>query len=410
MPNRLNMDAIRTYYDVPPRSLLSRLAFPVGKLYTDSYTGAGAKYSPWDEIEDGIFVGKIICESECDSLIEFVNNEQEKNPGRKKRPLKLVVSVLDYFELGGSFPLQRIATPKDWIARGVTHCSLPIKDFGAVAFDDCISKTIHDMRKCWLEGGSVYVHCKAGRGRSAMVCAIYLAVFHDLYAKLELDEAFVHANLQMSGKRSQVKLDEQKSNKAKQVIRHIRAQASIKTEVEEPDIPENFFDEDKSISHEMNFEEKLDNYLASSEAKVALSEMVYFKEIAIYAAYHDAMIVGKTDRCEVVKGFLDEMFYATDAKWFRNYHKPDSYIQRLLDVEPLTNLMQSIGLSFFGGAQVSEQVVEEDKKLRQEFVVKFFEEVVKHLCTQLNCDSEALMNLSKKEVLSSSSQPNLAHM
>ncbi|GEM_PF-5869114 len=408
-----------TYYTLPFRTAVDRLAFPVGKKYTDSYTGAGGSCSEWDEVGDGIFLGAIPYELQCDALIEFVSSEQDKNPDQKKRPLKLIISVVDYFELGGSFALpHRIATPKDWSARGVKQCSLPIKDFGAVAFDECIIKAIYEMRECLMEGNSVYVHCKAGRGRSAMLCAIYLAVFDEVYAKLTVEEAFLKAMEQMRGKRTQVKLDNLKSDKAKQVIQHIRNLTALKKQEDEDYFPENIFEVaevNKEVTQKAyNKEELIDNYLASPAGKIALTEMVFFKELAIYGAFHEPVVIGESSRCTLVRSFFDEMYSATDAKWYRDYHKADSFTQLLLDAEPLSGWIPNIGLSFFGIGPTRKQLVREDRELREELVSKFFGEVTYHLSSHLGFDIETLNNLgmSKKDetvlsMLLSSSVPSM---
>ena len=70
--------------------------------------------------------------------------------------------------LGLSTPV----TPRDWAAAGVEHLRVDVPDF--------TQPSIAQVKQCCrfldehLARGTVYVHCKAGRGRSACVVACYL--------------------------------------------------------------------------------------------------------------------------------------------------------------------------------------------------------------------------------------------
>lgn len=64
--------------------------------------------------------------------------------------------------------------PQDWLLSGVEHYWLPVPDFIYAPSVEEILPAIEFMRKFEGSGRSVYVHCKAGRTRSATVLGCYL--------------------------------------------------------------------------------------------------------------------------------------------------------------------------------------------------------------------------------------------
>ncbi len=422
MFRQLPEKALQTYFDIPARNVYYRAAaYPASKLYTEARILIG-DWSEWDELEDGLFLGKIPSATDCKSLIEFVRQAQEKrfsqgedndkNKFNEIRPLKLIVSVVDYFELGSIFPLSTMATPKDWAAEGIKQCCLPIQDFGAEVHDECVIKTIYEMRKCILQGGSVYVHCKAGRGRSAMLCAIYLAVFDERYADLDVGEAFSKALEHMKQKRH-VNLDQNKEDKAKHVIATIRnlctenienqsesslqkiskgIHGSMKKAME----AEEFENTHPFLMAQANLQKNVDEYLASSAAKIAISEMTYFKEIAIYAAYYDSMVVGKTERCETIRTLFNAICEAKDARWYQESQQPKSPFQELLNARPLISWAQTLSFSLFGSGSSSEVIASSDAGIRKTLVEGFLKELSTHICQKLDCTPQKLSELIYK--------------
>lgn len=123
----------------------------------------------WSTIIDGLKVGAIPIEN-WDHGFELLN---ECNLSGKK--LGLVVSCCESFELAGN-GLMRLTpvSPAFWIKHGVTHLQIKMPDFkGGVPLEQ-IHLTVAEMHRSLLNGESVYVHCKAGRGRSIVMIACYL--------------------------------------------------------------------------------------------------------------------------------------------------------------------------------------------------------------------------------------------
>lgn len=188
-------------------------------------------WQAYNQIIDGLFLGMIPIKKANIFGTEFDNQHRqiqkfaaEKNPNR---PLKLVISVVEPDELKGvGFAnIESMVSPKDWnnLKPGVEQHSLPIADQTAgVSNDDAIA-TLFKIRQCILENGSVYVHCKAGRSRSAMICLIYLVVYENMTIQT--------AKELLIRQRKQVELNNDKLNKAAEIINEIkhRIQHEIKT-------------------------------------------------------------------------------------------------------------------------------------------------------------------------------------
>lgn len=125
--------------------------------------------SSWDEIIDGLFLGSMPMQS----CVWSSRNDGEaliKECEEKERPLKLVVSANDQWELEGKgTPGYKPVPHSYWAEKGVEHIRLPFKDFGANIPISDIKKIVDKIVEVIKGGGSVDVHCKAGRGRSLAI-------------------------------------------------------------------------------------------------------------------------------------------------------------------------------------------------------------------------------------------------
>lgn len=109
-----------------------------------------------------------------------------------------VLSVVESFENKSSgwffFPVK----PKVWLEKGVHHLQLPTADFHAIS-EELIDRGVEYIRSKISQGKSIYVHCKAGKSRSALMVMCYLM----RYEKMTADEAFK----QVLGNRHQATLN-----------------------------------------------------------------------------------------------------------------------------------------------------------------------------------------------------------
>lgn len=173
----------------------------------------------------GLFLGIIpvkrsICGQRCTNThLRIIN---EVNNTDRTRPLELIVSVVKQDELTGSgFLGFTMVDIKDWEERRIAHRLLEMGDLRAEVNNRAVIETLHQMKRCIDDGKSVYVHCKAGRGRSAMICAIYLAAFVQnptSRALYSIDEALKF----LSNRRKQVDLTVGQIYKAREILAEMR--------------------------------------------------------------------------------------------------------------------------------------------------------------------------------------------
>lgn len=143
-----------------PPSFTSKIAYEVSLQYT--------KYSCnswWSKIEGlNLYLGAIPL----------------KNNGHFEELQKLgithVISVLEDFEMEAGW----INTPvkhSDWEEAGISVKHIPAPDFYGLNKDE-IREGVKDLHEALEKGKTVYLHCKAGRGRSATVLVAYLMEHH----------------------------------------------------------------------------------------------------------------------------------------------------------------------------------------------------------------------------------------
>jgi len=102
---------------------------------------------------------------------------------REEIDIKTVISLIEEFEYDQSISSNPI--PKlDWLERGINYHNMPTPDGHCPSISDlnnCV-KIIHSELK---KNNAIYVHCKAGKGRSACVIVAYLMTYHNYH----LDDA-----------------------------------------------------------------------------------------------------------------------------------------------------------------------------------------------------------------------------
>jgi atypical dual specificity phosphatase len=117
-----------------------------------------AKYPWWNEIDDKLLLGAIPI--------------QEKNH-LQKIPAKAVLTLLEEFELENRWPFTTAVSADEWEKKGVPTLRIGAVDIEGVKLEE-IDQGVEFIRAQISDGRPVYVHCKAGVGRSATVVACYL--------------------------------------------------------------------------------------------------------------------------------------------------------------------------------------------------------------------------------------------
>ncbi len=88
----------------------------------------------------------------------------------------LVVSCNDNFELSGVGALCNIIPPHIWAYYNIKHHHLPFTDYSSNADPFLVVQTLEKMVDVYNSKGSIYIHCKAGRSRSAFITALFLCI------------------------------------------------------------------------------------------------------------------------------------------------------------------------------------------------------------------------------------------
>jgi len=124
-----------------------------------------------DNVKGDIALGTIPGEKDAISIVDKAI-EREK-------PIGLIVSVVELFELHVNNMPDKPVLPDHWKDQNIQQVVVPIVDETADINVDLIVETLNKMNEVIEQGMSVYVHCKAGQGRSPMLVAAYLAIFDD---------------------------------------------------------------------------------------------------------------------------------------------------------------------------------------------------------------------------------------
>uniref|UniRef100_A0A1I7XMV7 Phosphatidylglycerophosphatase and protein-tyrosine phosphatase 1 n=1 Tax=Heterorhabditis bacteriophora TaxID=37862 RepID=A0A1I7XMV7_HETBA len=121
-----------------------------------------SKWAWYNRIDDSLIVGAIPFKSMKVELVEA--SIIKENVGG-------VVCCTEEFELKATFNAMR---PEDWAAAGVEFHFVPMTDFFGTASRSQIHSAVEFIEGITARGKTVYVHCKAGRTRSATVATCYL--------------------------------------------------------------------------------------------------------------------------------------------------------------------------------------------------------------------------------------------
>lgn len=311
---------LNRHYQLAETSLKQKLFFMVS-LSSQPFFGGNI----FDEIIPHLFLGKLPTQDESKFIKEKIPN------------LGLVVSVVEDFEMNGkvlSFNFG-IQSPSDWQEMGVRHHQLLAKDYTAdMTIEDTI-KTLKLMHETIEKGESVYIHCKAGRSRSATVVLLYCIFFGikdflEPQADIEdasdanIDEAVVDKIYQyIRSKRSQVDLHHYNFQKIQQVI---TADRKIK----------DYSERDLAVDLKQDsLQNKLDTYISSIECKESITQLNAFKQLKFYGI--DKCI--SSVRRKHIQAFLDAIITADNSNWLFELFNNEGPLKYLLASRPHGGLL-----------------------------------------------------------------------
>jgi protein-tyrosine phosphatase len=168
---------------------LKNHAYKISLLYNRIKHGTRFSRIPWwNEILDFIYLGAL--------------------PLRKHKTLmtdlgvKRVVSMVEPFEHEDSYAGKPLRV-SDWDLEGVKFKTFPSPDFRPISLETLYKAALFVKESVELKQ-TVYIHCKAGRSRSAAVVMAYLTLFKNL--------SYEDAVLLIRSRRPHIDLENKKNN------------------------------------------------------------------------------------------------------------------------------------------------------------------------------------------------------
>jgi protein-tyrosine phosphatase len=206
----MNLSAFKPYFSFKEPTLVPKLSYGFTHFYNKARV-----HIDWEclsvikkatECSGALILGQMPIYSFRESLVQKLAHNG------------LVVSCNDHFELAGIGTLCDIIPPHIWGHYKIDHQHLPISGFASKTDPLLIVQTLEKMVDVYDKKGSIYVHCKAGRSRSALITALFLCIT-DNVIKLQLLQAqtnqeinaiLLHAVNHIKMLRSQVSIDQDK--------------------------------------------------------------------------------------------------------------------------------------------------------------------------------------------------------
>ncbi len=321
------------------------------------------KQNPMDLVAKGIILGVIPKSVQIEAIIEEA--KKSTNPVKSIH----IFSVTDEFEQGMPGMLQPHQLEELQKKHGIEfkHHQVPMTDFGAEITPQALLAAVYKMRQIIEEGGTVYIHCKAGRARSAMIVATYLALFGDndnLKIK-ENDDANPSLNQAvqyLKNKRTQVDLHQDKVTDWKQLMQQksgvaklqkaqeainlhkalvlelkIKGNTTLKTKDYISQFNECTANKWKGIHWDKPPTKKVSRInklidkimkkpswqfntghspLSTLEFKNDLINLASFKQLKIYATQSQNLLKRTSKRTNYVNQFLKQIYEAKNDNWF----------------------------------------------------------------------------------------------
>ncbi|XP_062505765.1 phosphatidylglycerophosphatase and protein-tyrosine phosphatase 1-like [Corticium candelabrum] len=158
--------------------LLPRLLYFPSLLWNIVRQGGNRRW--YDRIDNFVLLGALPLRRHADELVE-------------KHSIKGVISINESYET-------RFFTfsPEEWASRGIEYIRLDVREYFYAPSLLQISTALNMIERLKKMDHNVYVHCKAGRGRSATLVACYLMKDQKLNPQEAVDL--------LKAKRPQVKL------------------------------------------------------------------------------------------------------------------------------------------------------------------------------------------------------------
>ena len=177
----MNLSAFQPFFYVTQPSLSAQFSdgasffFNNLRTYTDWKSFSVIKSASEDTGE--IVLGQITIGKFHNSLVKKLENNG------------LVISCNDYFELSGVGSIFNVIAPYTWSYYNIAHHHLPFTNFSNKTDPFLVIQTLQKMLDVHNNNGTIYIHCMAGRSRSALISALFTCI-----SKVDLQNKLLNAS------------------------------------------------------------------------------------------------------------------------------------------------------------------------------------------------------------------------
>lgn len=188
--------------------------FSLSRIVIQDFFG---KYTWFHKIDPYVTLGAIPTYQKALKIMTSVPREKNKIA---------ILSIVKKFEITESSLLAQPITTKDWEKFNVPHKFIQVNDLKPPTVRQ-IQQGITFIDEQKALGNHVYVHCKAGKGRSATVVACYdFHVNKDKYTAMNTQDVVNALVKNLFGKRSHIRLN---ASQKKGIYNYIKAERAGRT-------------------------------------------------------------------------------------------------------------------------------------------------------------------------------------
>lgn len=266
------------------------MGFGVGLFMTQVRTTTTDTWKSWTKITNNLYLGKIPSIAEANELHNTIHP-------------RLVVSALEDFELAGvglGIITPNIQTASGWAKIGVEHHHVMVKDGHADDFPTAeLTKAVRLILQKMNNNEVVYVHCKAGRSRSATI--VVLTLYFQM--KLQGDSPNIQEIYDyLKTVRPEVSLTSVEIANIKSTIALVETHPELLR-------PEHLYYQiaQQSIGPD-NIKMHISSYLSSMNGKADIAQLPTFKDLKYDALRNPA-------KADSTKKLLADIFESENGAW-----------------------------------------------------------------------------------------------
>ncbi|XP_006654671.1 phosphatidylglycerophosphate phosphatase PTPMT2-like [Oryza brachyantha] len=145
----------------------ARVLFYPTLLYNVLRNRFEAEFRWWDQIDQYVLLGAVPFSSDV--------------PHLKQLGVRGVVTLNESYET--------LVPTSLYQAHGINHLEIPTRDYLFAPSIEDICQAVDFIHRNASQGGSTYVHCKAGRGRSTTIVLCYLIKYRNMTPEAAFDHA-----------------------------------------------------------------------------------------------------------------------------------------------------------------------------------------------------------------------------